>query len=240
MHVGIEEYLVVGAAVLVGSVVQGSLGLGLNIIAAPFVALTVPEALPATIVLLALPIAITTLAREHSSLDRVALPWMVVGVVPGTAIGLLIIHAADLQTLTVIVAATVLVGVLLSIVTPPVPTNRGTALVAGFFSNVFGTATGVGGPPVALLFQHRAGPVARATLGAFFTTSATLSLIGYAATGELEGDQVLFALALAPVMVTGLWASRHLHVHVDGGWLRPAVLALSGVAGLAALVRALT
>jgi uncharacterized protein len=51
---------------------------------------------------------------------------------------------------------------------------------------------------------------------------------------------VLFALALAPVMVAGLWASKHFHVHVDGGWLRPAVLMLSAVAGVAALVRALT
>jgi uncharacterized membrane protein YfcA len=64
--------------------------------------------------------------------------------------------------------------------------------------------------------------------------------VGYAATGELEGDQVLFALALAPIVVLGLWASRHFHVHVDGGWLRPAVLAISAVAGLAALIRALT
>jgi uncharacterized membrane protein YfcA len=240
MHIGVADALLVGAAVLVGSIVQGSLGLGLNIIAAPFVALTVPEALPATIVILALPIAVTTLMREHHALDRVALPWMLLGVVPGTLIGLLIIHAADLQTLTVIVAATVLIGVLVSIVTPPVPTNRATALAAGFFSNVFGTATGVGGPPVGLLFQHRTGPVARATLGAFFTTSASLSLVGYAATGELEGDQVLFALALAPIVVLGLWASRHFHVHVDGGWLRPAVLAISAVAGLSALIRALT
>jgi uncharacterized membrane protein YfcA len=240
MHVSIADALIVGGAVLIGSIVQGSLGVGLNIVAAPFVALTVPEALPATIVLLALPIAITTLAREHHAMDRVALPWLLIGVVPGTAVGLLILGAVDLTTLTVIVASTVLVGVFLSVVVPPVPTTRGTALAAGFLSNAFGTATGVGGPPVALLFQHRTGPIARATLGAFFTASAALSLIGYAATGELEGEQLLFALALAPVMVFGLWASRHFHVHVDGGWLRPAVLTLSAVAGLAALLRAVT
>ncbi len=38
-------------------------------------------------------------------------------------------------------------------------------------------------------------------------------------------------------MVVGLWASRHLHGFVDGGWLRPAVLTLSAIAGAAALVR---
>ncbi len=240
MHVGIAEFAVVAAAVVVGSIVQGSLGLGLNILAVPFVALTIPEAIPTTIVLLAIPIAITTVVREHHALDRLALPWMLGGALPGTALGLVIVAATDVTTLTIIVAVTVLTGVTASLLAPPVPTNRGTALAAGFTSNLFGTATGVGGPPVALLFQHRSGPIARATLGAFFAVSAGLSIVGYAATGIMDLDQVLLALALAPFMVFGLWASRHFHVHVDGGWLRPAVLVLSAVAGLAALVRALT
>jgi len=240
MHIGVAEALVVGGAVLIGSIVQGSIGVGLNIVAAPFVALTVPEALPATLVLVAIPLAITTLLREHHAVDRLALPWMLIGAVPGTVLGLVILEAADVTTLTVIVASTVLAGVLLSVLAPPVPITRGTALGAGFISNVFGTATSVGGPPLALLFQHRPGPTARATLGAAFAWSASLSIIGYIAFGQITGDQVLFALGLLPVMVAGLWTSRHFHVHVDGGWLRPAVLTLSAVAGLAALVRALT
>jgi uncharacterized membrane protein YfcA len=240
MHVGPPEYLVAAAAVLIGSVVQGSVGLGLNIVAAPFVALVVPEALPATLVLVALPLAITTLVRDHRALDRQALPWMLGGALPGTALGLLIVELADVSTLTVIVAVTTLTGVVLSVVAPPVRTTRATALAAGFASNVFGTATAVGGPPVALLFQHRSGPAARATLGAFFATSASLSLVGYTAAGEIAGSQVLFALTLAPFMASGAWLSRHFHVHVDRGWLRPAVLLLSGVAGVAALVRGLS
>jgi uncharacterized protein len=240
MDVGAGEFLVAAAAVLVGSIVQGSIGVGLNIVAAPFVALVVPEALPATLVLVAVPLAITTLAREHHALDRVALPWMLAGALPGTALGLIIVEVTDVSALTVIVAVTTLSGVAVSVLSPPVPTTRMTSLAAGFTSNVFGTATAVGGPPVALLFQHRTGPTARATLGAFFATSAALSIVGYTATGEIDMDQVLFALALAPLMVAGVWTSRHFHIHVDRGWLRPAVLTLSAVAGLAALVRGLT
>lgn len=240
MHITVLDYIVAAAAVLVGSVVQGSIGVGLNMVAAPFVALVVPEALPATLVLVAVPIAITTLVREHHALDRRALAWMLTGAVPGTALGLVIIGVTDTTALAAIVGVTVLGGVVLSVVSPPVPTNRGTSLAAGFTSNLFGTASAVGGPPVALLFQHRSGPTARSTLGAFFATSATLSIVGYLATGELSIDQVLFALALAPCMVAGLWTSRHLHVHVDGGWLRPAVLTISAIAGLTAIIRSLS
>ena len=240
MHVSALEYCVAASAVLFGSVVQGSIGVGLNMISAPFVAIVVPEALPATLVLLALPIAVTTLLREHHALDRVALPWMLAGALPGTGLGLIIVGAADANALAIIVGTTTLTGVILSVASPPVPTNRATSLIAGFTSNLFGTASAVGGPPVALLFQHRTGPIARATLGAFFMTSASLSIIGYIAAGSITGDQVLFALTLMPLIVAGLWTSRHLHGLVDGGWLRPAMLALSAIAGTAAIIRGVT
>ena len=94
---------------------------------------------------------------------------------------------------------------------------------------------------MALLFQHRPGPTARATLGAAFVAGAPRSRSSATSPfGHITGDQVLFALGLLPVMVTGLWISRHFHVHVDSGWLRPAVLTLSAVAGTAALLRAVT
>ena len=240
MHVGVFEFAVCAAAVLLGSTVQGAVGVGLNMIAAPFVAIVIPEALPATLVLVAVPIAVTTIAREHHALDRVALPWMLLGALPGTGIGLVIVDSASPTTLAVIVGSTTLGGVALSLLAPPVRTTRFTALIAGFFSNLFGTASAVGGPPVALLFQHRTGPIARATLGAFFATSAGLSIVGYIASGTITGDQVLLALALAPIMVVGLWMSRHLHVHVDRGWFRPSVLTLSAIAGSVAIIRAVT
>ena len=240
MDVGVAAFVVAAAAVVVGSVVQGSIGVGLNMVAAPFVAIVVPEALPAALVLVAVPLAITTVRREHLHVDRLALPWMLTGAVPGTLLGLLVVRQVDTTGLAIIVGATTLTGVLLSVVSPPIPTNRGTSLGAGFLSNLFGTASAVGGPPVALLFQHRTGPIARSTLGAFFAVSAGLSLVGYVVAGTITGDQVLFALALAPFMVAGLWTSRHLHGVVDGGWLRPAVLALSAVAGAVAILRAVT
>jgi uncharacterized membrane protein YfcA len=240
MDVGTLDFVVAASAVLVGSVVQGSIGFGVNLLAAPFVAIVVPEALPATMTLVALPIAITTVRREHHAVDRLALPWMLVGAVPGTLIGLGIVSEVSGESLALVVGSVTLVGVLLSTVVPPLPHRASAAFAAGFLSNIFGTASSVGGPPVALLFQHREGPTARSTLGAFFAVSATMSLVGYLITETVTLDHLWFALGLAPFMVAGLWSSRHLHRHVDGGWLRPAVLALSAIAGAAAIVRGLT
>ncbi|HEU5302712.1 MAG TPA: sulfite exporter TauE/SafE family protein [Acidimicrobiia bacterium] len=239
MHVGALELVVALGAVLMGSVVQGSIGFGLNLLAAPLVAIVVPEALPTTLVLVAFPLTITTVAREHHAIDRTAVGQMLVGAVPGTIVGLFIVTRVSTSALATLVGFVVLLGVLLSVVSPPVPVTAVTGALAGFASNIFGTAAAVGGPPVALLFQHRDGPSARSTLGSFFAVSASMSLIGYTIAGTIHGDQALFALALLPAMAAGFWASKHLHVFVDGGWLRPMVLIVSGIAGCVAIARGL-
>ncbi len=238
MHVSVGAFVVAAAAVSAGSVVQGSVGFGLNLLAAPFVAIVVPAALPATLVLVALPLALGTFRREHHAVARSPLRWMLVAAVPGTLLGLIIIGRIDAADVAILVGAITLAGVVLSVVSPPVTTNRVTSLTAGFASTVFGTASSVGGPPVALLFQHHDGPAARSTLSAFFAATAALSLLGYLATGHITLNQLFFALSLLPFMVTGLWVSRHLHGLVDAGWLRPAVLALSALAGSIAILHA--
>ncbi|HXY91106.1 MAG TPA: sulfite exporter TauE/SafE family protein [Acidimicrobiia bacterium] len=237
MHVGVDQYLFAAVVVLLGSVVQGTIGFGLNLLAAPFIALVIPEALPVTLVLVAWPIGAIAAVREHHALDRTTLPWLLVGALPGTLVGLAIVTQASTNDLAIIIGAVTVLGVVASFVTPPIHVGRASAGIAGFLSNVTGTAAAVGGPPVALLYQYHRGPTVRATLGVFFWTSATLTVIGYAATGEITADRALLALGLIPIMLAGFWSSRHFHTFVDRRWLRPAVLALCAVAGTAAILR---
>jgi uncharacterized protein len=238
MHVGVGEFVVAASAVSFGALVQGSVGFGANLLAAPFVAIVEPAALPATLVLVALPLAVAVLRREHQRVAWSALPWMALGAVPGTVLGLVIVSRVRAAELAVVVGGVTIVGVALSLLSGPIRVTPGAALAAGFCSNLFGTASSVGGPPAALLFQHHPGPVARSTLGGFFAVTAVLSLTGYLITGNITVEQALFALGLSPFMVVGLVGSRHLHGFVDTGWLRPAVLALSAAAGLIAILRA--
>ncbi len=238
MHVDLGAFLVAASAVFVGALVQGSVGFGVNLIAAPFVAIVEPAALPATLVLVALPLAIAVLRREHHGVAWSALPWMALGALPGTVLGLVIVSRVSATELAVLVGGVTILGVVLSALSGPIRVTPTAAFTAGFASNLFGTASSVGGPPAALLFQHHPGPVARSTLGGFFAATAVLSLVGYLVTGNVTTDQAVFALELSPFMVGGLLVSRQLHGIVDAGWLRPGVLALSAIAGVIAIVRA--
>jgi hypothetical protein len=239
VHVTPADLAIAAFVIVFGSVVQGTIGFGLALLAAPFIAILLPEAIPVTLVLVAWPMGAVTALREHHALDRFALVWMLAGAVPGTLLGLAIIRAASAETLGVIVGVTTLLGVLATMATPPIPVTRTSAGMAGFVGNVTGTAASVGGPPVALLFQHHRGPTVRSTLGAYFAISATLSVVGYALTGEITLDRFLLAVGLLPAVLFGAWLSRHLHRLVDQGWLRPSVLMLSGIAGTIAILRGL-
>lgn len=233
----VAGFLVAVAVIIFGSVVQGTIGFGLGLLSAPFIAIAIPDAIPVVLVMVAWPIGGVTAMREHHALDHFALRWMLVGAVPGTLIGLWIIHLASASTLGVIVGITTLLGVLATIVSPPIPVTRTSACTAGLIGNITGTAASVGGPPVALLFQHHRGPIVRSTLGAYFAISATLSVVGYGVTGTITEDKLWLVLALLPAMLFGAWLSKHFHGLVDAGWLRPSVLVLSSIAGVIAILR---
>jgi uncharacterized membrane protein YfcA len=237
VDVTVAGFLVAVAVIIFGSIVQGTIGFGLGLLSAPFIAIAIPGAIPVVLVMVAWPIGAVTASREHHALDWFALRWMLVGSVPGTVIGLWIIHLASDDQLAILVGAVTIVGVFTTIVSPPIPINRGTACGAALLGNITGTAASVGGPPVALLFQHHRGPIVRSTLGAYFALTATLSVVGYAVTGAITLDKALLALALLPAMLSGVWLSKHFHVLVDKHWLRPSVLALSAFAGTVAILR---
>jgi uncharacterized protein len=240
VHLSGLEYAIALGAVFVAALVQGSIGFGLNLLSAPVIAILNPHALPATLVLLALPLSATTSWRERHAIDSRPLRWMLLGALPGTVVGLVIVRLVSGDALAVVVGAIALVGVVLSIVTPPIRIDARSASVAGLVSQSFGTAASVGGPPVALLYQHHGGPVIRSTLGAYFALTGVLSIAGLAAIGKVAGWQIVLALALVPAMAAGFWLSRHLHGHVDRGWMRPAILVLSALAGTAAIVNGLS
>ncbi len=71
--------------------------------------------------------------------------------------------------------------------------GRPVLLGARLITGITETATGIGGPPMALAYQHQPGPVLRATLAASFFIGEIVSLVLLAATGRLHGEQVVAA-----------------------------------------------
>jgi uncharacterized protein len=105
---------------------------------------------------------------------------------------------------------------------------------------VRGTATSIGGPPLALLYQHHEGPVLRSTLAVTIGIGTVISLGGQALAGAVAGWQVLLALSLLPGIAAGLILGRVASRRLDERWLRPAVLAFATAAAVLAIWRGLS
>jgi uncharacterized membrane protein YfcA len=115
----------------------------------------------------------------------------------------------------------------------------GTLLGAGALAGFLGTTSSVGGPPIALVYQHETGPRIRGTLSAFFVVGVVLSLIGLHVVDRFGAVELRLALALLPAAVAGFLLSRRTARWVDAGRTRLAVLAASGASGLFVVVREL-
>lgn len=233
------EYALVLVTVTAGAAVQGSVGFGANLLAVPVLALVEPTALPATLTMWVLPLAVIMAVRERQRIDGSGALSIVAWRVPGTVLGALVVAAVSADAISALAGGAVLTAVAVTAGGVTVPVNRATTAAAGLASGAMGTATSIGGPPVALLYQGHDGPVLRSTLAVTFGVGLVISLVGQAAVGAVTGWHVLLALALLPGTAAGLAVARGLAGRLDGPWLRPAVLALAGITGLVAVVRGL-
>jgi len=74
------------AAVVAGAVIQGTIGFGFAFVAVPTLTLLQPAALPAALLLLALPMTIAMAVREWSSIDLRGFAYATAGRIVGTAV----------------------------------------------------------------------------------------------------------------------------------------------------------
>ncbi|WP_310710988.1 sulfite exporter TauE/SafE family protein [Nonomuraea sp. 3-1Str] len=226
-------------AVFVGAVVQGSVGFGLGLVAAPVLTMLDPGVMPGAMQVANMTLPLLTLAAEWRRVDWRGLGFAVLGRLPGSVVGAVIVVQVSVHTLGVFVGVMVLVAVGLTASALAVPRNGATIAGAGFLSGVTGTATGIGGPPIALVYQHAKGPQIRATLAMFFFLSAGQSLVLLAVVDRLPSRALVTGAALLVPMALGFAVSGPLRRYLDGGKVRTAVLAVAATSAAALIAQSL-
>lgn len=232
--------LVLGGLVLmVGALVQGAVGYGMNLVAAPVLALLDPSLVPVPLLLVSSVHALLAATREYRHTDWRGVGWTMAGRVPGTVLGVLAVALLPRDPFTVLVGASVLVCVALSLISwHPMPTPRA-LMVAGVAGGTFGTAATIGGPPVALVYQHADGPTIRATMAVYFAAGSLLSVLALAVGGQVHADPLAQAGLLLPFLLAGFALSGPLRRVLDAGWTRTAVLAVATASACALVARGL-
>lgn len=230
---------VIALALLVGTMVQGLVGLGLGLVGAPVATLVAPELMPGLLLCTAAVLPLLQLAGNREQIDWRGLAWSLPSRVPGTALGVWLVVSFTERQLSVAVGVMVLAAVLLTWHTVTVPITPGTLVGAGLISGVTSTATSIGGPPIAILYQHRSPVQIRSTLAVYFTLGAFLSLGGLGISGQLQVREVWLAVLLVPCLLAGLWLSRRVDTRVPAVHIRNIMLLVCAASALTLLVRAL-
>ncbi|MDQ1627468.1 MAG: uncharacterized protein QOI54_1212 [Actinomycetota bacterium] len=235
----VAVFVVLAVAVTVGAVVQGAVGLGLGLVAAPIATMVDPSLMPGVMLWLAATYPVLTLVKEGGASDWHGLGWAFAGRVPGTVAGVAVVSLVSARLLGLLVGLVVLVAVVLTWRVVTLPMRRGVLVGAGLVSGVTGTATSIGGPPLALVYQHETGARLRATMATYFLVGALLSLAGLALVGKGDAHAAGYAVALVPFLVLGFVLSGSVRRHVDAGRTRSAVLVVCAASATALVVRSL-
>lgn len=231
--------LIIFVVIAAGTFVQSIVGLGLGLVAAPVVTLLAPELMPGGLLMICLLLPFITLSKEHHDIDWSGVSWALGARVLGTAVGVAIVASVSAGTLDIIVGTVVLAAVLLTLRAVEIPINRGTLSAAGFTAGITGTASSIGGPPMALLYQRRPPHQIRSTLAIFFIAGAFFSLIGLGLAGELTAAEAWVALLMVPAQILGFAASGPMRRRLDADAVRTGVLTVCAASAVVLIVRSL-
>ena len=218
---------------------QSAVGFGLALVAAPFLLMIDPRLIPGPLVLASLALTGLTAYRDRAHIDLQGMGTALVGRVVGTMLAAAFLAFAstfffDLAFGVLVMAAAVLSGAGLHF-----SANRTSTLVAGGASGLMGTISSIGGPPMALIYQHSSSGTLRGTLAGYFAAGTALTLIALWWVGRFGEDEVLLGLLLTPGTVVGFGLGHLSRGLIREPIIRPLIVGLSFLSGLFVLVRAL-
>jgi len=223
--------------VVLGAALQGAAGFGMALIAAPPLMILAPELIPGPLIASGVVLTGAVAFRDRAAIDFSGLRYSLAGRAVGTALAAVFLALSSPQAFDLAFGLLVLAGVALSATGLQLRLTALSAAFAGMLSGLMGTVSSIGGPPMALLYQHSGAEKLRATLSGYFVLGVGFSLAGLAAVGRFGWPELKLALILSPAMGMGFLLSLPLKDRLPENMIRPIVLALSSISGLWVIYR---
>ena len=246
MTVSAAEIAWLAAAGFGGSVVFGLTGFGAALVSIPLATHVVP--LPFALALYVL-MDLSNALRIGFENPRNAVKgeWtrMVPAILAGTVVGVTLLVSLPRRAATIALGVFVIAFAIYSLTRREESHRRlpaGWAYPAGFAGGITSTVFGAGGPPYAMYLSHRGltKEQYRATMGLATLTSISLRTVAFFATGFLLEPAVwLYAIAVVPAGLAGLWAAGHLFRRISRQALMRVIALMLLASGVSLLARAL-
>ncbi len=216
-------YILAAIAVLIVGISKSSFGSGLAVLGVPLMALAVPPAQAAAILLpLLIALDLFNLFHYRSRFDRTNLWMMLPGSMVGILIGALTFRYLSDAHIRIMIGGIAVIFVIYYFVNkqrekPKTEPNwaAGTfwGTLSGFTS--FGVHAGALPASVYLLPQRLDKTIFVGTTVIFFAIINFVKLIPYSLLGQLNHENLLTSLILAPFVPIGFWLGINLHKRVN-------------------------
>lgn len=240
VELSVAVLLALAVAAVAAGAVQAALGFGAGFVLVPSLAFAAPRVLPGAVIVAIVPLSAAMVLQRRRTLDVRAIGRVTAGRLPGIAAGGALVGVLATDALTVAIAALLLLAVLVAASGVRVPVTPRTEVLAGAASGLSGTAAGLGGPPLALLYRGSGGERLRGTLAGVWLIGAAPALGSLAWFGALDLAQVQVGAVLGALVVLGLLVAAPVVARVDDARLRRLVLVYAAAGAVAAVARVVT
>ena len=233
------EILVVVVAVVAGSMVQATAGVGITLVAAPVLLAVDPAFVPLPLILGGAVVGIRNVTMEFAGFDAHRWRRCLLGAPVGLVLGELALANLSERGLTAAIGLLVVISVG-AMASGWQPRRRSwTSVLAGLLVALSLRIAALPGPPYAILHHDDPPEVLRPNISALvLVLSGTISirlLVG----GEVTGADLGRVVLVMGSALVGLLLAPPLRRWVDSGWFRPALLSVCGLGGLATALGAI-
>jgi hypothetical protein len=231
-----ETFSWLALAVASGAFIQGSTGMGFALIVAPVLGILQPSLLPVGLLVLMLPLNAAVAWRERAAIDLMGTKWITLGRVLGTFGGLWVLIVLPLNYLNILIGVSTIAASVATWLAPVFSPGKRAFVSTGVITGITETATGIGGPPLALVYQHMPVATLRASVALCFLIGEVVSLAVLAGSGHLESSGITPMIWLLPALLAGMLLSHRVHKSINGRFLRNFVMVFAITSGVFVLL----
>ena len=201
-------YLLCFCTIFLGAIIQSSVGFGFGISAAILI-LFDPRLVPGTILVMGTFLATTNAIIGFKNIYTKDLIVSLSGRILGSLISLpLLLLTFGKESFLIIFAIILIIAVYFSAKKFNIVANAKNVFLASTISGFMGTITGIGGHPMGIVYQNSKSVNVSATLNAFFSIGAFISVIMLMYTGIIHKIDFYKALMLLPAVILGISVSK--------------------------------
>ena len=204
----VEVYFILLISVFIGAITQSAIGIGFGIPGC-VILLFDPSLIPTSIVLMGTFVAFSNAFLSFKKIIVRDLIYSLSGRFIGSIASVpLILITIGTKIFMIIFGVFLLLSIPLTFFKWQIQANIKNITIAGFFSGFLGTLTGVGGPPMGIVYQNSESKKVVPTLNMFFGCGALFSVIVLWNINLLNYEITTKCLLLSPAVVLGIICGR--------------------------------